>query len=59
MARTNYGFEKRQREMAKKQKKEEKLRIKKALSEPPAEGEATATDATPAPAVPPDDKSPA
>ena len=59
MARTNYGFEKRQREMAKKQKKEEKLRLKKALNEPPAEGEATAADATQAPAAPPDDKTPA
>ena len=58
MARTNYGFEKRQREMAKKQKKEEKLRLKKAQNEPPAEGE-TSTDAAQSPSVPPDDKAPA
>lgn len=59
MARTNYGFEKRQREMAKKQKKEEKLRLKKAQSEQPTEGEVNTTDAAPSPAVPPDDSTPA
>lgn len=45
--------------MAKKQKKEEKLRLKKAQSEQPTEGEVNTTDAAPSPAVPPDDSTPA
>lgn len=59
MARTNFQFEKRQRELAKKQKKEEKLRRKQeglteeAPANPEGEDEAGAADneATP-PAAP-------
>ena len=40
MATPNYGYEKRQRELAKKQKKEEKLKVKAARKhEPGHEGE--------------------
>jgi hypothetical protein len=53
MAKPNYQYEKRARELAKKQKKEEKLRLKKenaARAADPAnqtEGEGEAGDATP------------
>lgn len=51
MARTNYGFEKRQREMAKKAKKEEK-RLRKLQDGAQAEGnEADAGTAQPADAT--------
>ncbi len=54
MAKPNYSFAKRQREIAKKQKKEEK-RLRKAGAEaPPAEGTIGA-EAVP-PAAPPGDK---
>jgi len=49
LAKPNYGFEKRQRELAKKQKKEAK-RLKKAVTpQSPTEKEGT----TPAPELPP------
>lgn len=38
MATPNYGYEKRQRELAKKQKKEEKLKAKAARKHEPGEG---------------------
>lgn len=38
MARTNYAYEKRQRELAKKQKKEEKAREKAGRRDLPADG---------------------
>ncbi|MGN8274298.1 hypothetical protein ACLEJQ_16010 [Pseudomonas sp. SMV71] len=49
MAKPNYSFAKRQRDLAKEQKKEEKLQRKKALAEeaalnPGIEGEETAQD---------------
>ncbi|NSL53580.1 MULTISPECIES: hypothetical protein [Uliginosibacterium] len=52
LAKPNYSFEKRQRELAKKQKKEEKLRRKTLPGEAPeddeaAEPDAAATDAAP------------
>lgn len=40
MATPNYGYEKRQRELAKKQKKEEKLKAKAARKHDPVQGEA-------------------
>jgi len=43
LARTNYSFEKRQRELAKKKKQEEKRQRKGTRTEP-AEGEAPAAD---------------
>lgn len=47
MAKPNYSFAKRQRDLAKEQKKEEKLQRKNAaLAETTAEGEADATEAT-------------
>lgn len=52
MAKPNYGFAKRQRDLAKKQKKEEKLRKKAAAkleaSGGAPEGDAPAEDAVPA-----------
>jgi hypothetical protein len=59
MAKPNYAFEKRQRDLAKKRKKEEK-RLKKARSNEP-EQRGAQTDAQPesTPPVPPtDDKTP-
>lgn len=47
MAKPNYSYEKRQRELAKKQKKEEKLKEKAARKTGPQTGEG---------AVPPDDE---
>lgn len=53
MATPNYGYEKRQRELAKKKKKEEKLRAKAAgkpyveTDDAPAEDGAPAPDAAP------------
>lgn len=45
MATPNYGYEKRQRELAKKQKKEEKLRAKAARKhDDPEQGHADAAD---------------
>lgn len=44
MARTNYGFEKRQRELAKKQKKEAK-RLKKVTTQPPSAAQPNPTSA--------------
>ncbi len=52
MATPNYGYEKRQRELAKKQKKEEKLKAKAARKHEPGhegEGDAPDQDATDAP----------
>ncbi|MCJ8206231.1 hypothetical protein [Pseudomonas sp. RGM2987] len=53
MAKPNYSFAKRQRDLAKEQKKEEKLQRKKASAEealsPDIEGEATAEDGADAP----------
>ena len=46
MATPNYGFEKRQKELAKKKKKEEKLKQKQAEKEAGLAG-ATGADATP------------
>ncbi|WP_330209845.1 hypothetical protein [Pseudomonas sp. AM4(2022)] len=58
MAKPNYSFAKRQRDLAKEQKKEEKLQRKKAAADeeagvlnPDAEGEA-ATDETETPKAP-------
>ena len=48
MAKPNYDFAKRQREMAKKAKKEEKLRKKQGATEEPEGGDAVAGE-TPAP----------
>ena len=57
LARTNYGFEKRQREMAKKAKKEEK-RLKKLQDDAAAAGTEAGPDA-PQPATDkPDDNTP-
>ena len=47
MAKPNYDFAKRQREMAKKAKKEEKLRKKQGAAEDPLAGDAQAGDASP------------
>ena len=47
MAKTNYSFEKRQREIAKKKKKEEKRRRKLENSATPAEDEADESQDTP------------
>ncbi|MCX7152157.1 MAG: hypothetical protein NT115_06430 [Proteobacteria bacterium] len=47
MAKPNYDFAKRQREMAKKAKKEEKLRKKQGAAEDPLAGDAQAGDAPP------------
>lgn len=58
MATPNYGFEKRQRELAKKQKKEEKLRAKaerKAHGDEPSDG--TWADHRPDAAQPGDQRS--
>lgn len=44
MAKPNYAFAKRQRDLAKKQKKEEKLQKKNAAKNLPGEGEATAAE---------------
>lgn len=55
MAKPNYSFAKRQRDLAKEQKKEEKLQRKKATAEeeaalsPDTEGEVTAEDDVDAP----------
>ncbi|WP_053181498.1 hypothetical protein [Pseudomonas thivervalensis] len=54
MAKPNYSFAKRQRDLAKEQKKEEKLQRKKATAEevalnPDDEGEVTADDDVDAP----------
>jgi hypothetical protein len=57
LARTNYGFEKRQREMAKKAKKEEK-RLKKVQDDASADGTAANPDATQPVADKPDDNTP-
>ncbi|MCB1705512.1 MAG: hypothetical protein KDI17_11650 [Halioglobus sp.] len=46
MAKPNYGFEKRQRELAKKKKKEEK-RLKKSTVSEYAEHDSAATDGQP------------
>jgi hypothetical protein len=55
LATPNYGYEKRQKELAKKRKKEDKLKSKTERrtdgSEPAAEGD-TAPDAVPTPAYP-------
>ena len=50
MATPNYGFEKRQRELAKKRKKEDKLRAKadRKGDHPEGEGETVPDDANPA-----------
>ena len=57
MAKPNYSFEKRQRELAKKKKKEEKLKEKagRKAGDPMPEGEATetTTSAVPGEAQPP------
>ena len=55
MATPNYGYEKRQKELAKKKKKEEKLRAKAdRKSGAPGEGDEAATeDGTPGDAQPP------
>ena len=47
MAKPNYDFAKRQREMAKKAKKEEKLRKKQEANADPLAGDAQAGDASP------------
>ncbi|MEI6301626.1 MAG: hypothetical protein WCR74_09295 [Betaproteobacteria bacterium] len=47
MAKPNYDFAKRQREMAKKAKKEEKLRKKQGAAEDPLAGDVQAGDAPP------------
>lgn len=57
MARTNYGFEKRQREMAKKAKKEEK-RLKKIQDDAVAAGTEAAPDAPQPVTDKPDDNTP-
>jgi hypothetical protein len=58
MAKPNYAFAKRQRDLAKKQKKEEKLQKKLAAKSLPGEGEAApAEEGTAAPE--PEDKPPA
>ena len=49
MAKPNYSFEKRQRELQKKQKKEEKLAARRAAANKPAE--APSDDVTDGPAV--------
>ena len=54
MAKPNYSFQKRQRELAKKAKKEEK-RLRKAGLEEPAPGAPAPEGAAP-PVLPPDDK---
>jgi hypothetical protein len=47
MARPNYSYEKRQRELAKKKKKEEKRQAKLKANEKPAADSIEATDAAP------------
>lgn len=49
MAKPNYSFEKRQREIAKKKKKEEKLSRKTAPQDDPAPGDAPAPASEPSP----------
>ncbi|MBP6598066.1 MAG: hypothetical protein KA216_01290 [Giesbergeria sp.] len=56
MATPNYGYEKRQRELAKKKKKEEKLRAKSAPQRPDAYTE-PGQDNDPAPQAPDGDNS--
>lgn len=46
MAKPNYSYEKRQRELAKKQKKEEKLRRKAVGAQPAGDGEAADHETT-------------
>jgi hypothetical protein len=58
MAKPNYAFAKRQRDLAKKQKKEEKLQKKLAAKGLPGEGEAAPGDEGAA-APQPEDKPPA
>lgn len=48
MAKPNYSFEKKQRELAKKKKQDEKLARKQAAKEPGQPGEAPATGQDPA-----------
>ncbi len=57
MARTNYGFEKRQREMAKKAKKEEK-RLKKVQDDAAAAGPEGSPDAAQPTTDKPDENTP-
>jgi hypothetical protein len=57
LARTNYGFEKRQREMAKKAKKEEK-RLKKAPDDAAAAGTEAGADTAQPVTDKPDDNTP-
>jgi hypothetical protein len=47
LATPNYGYEKRQRELAKKQKKEEKLRAKTQRKPEDAHGDGPAADTSP------------
>lgn len=49
MARTNYSYEKRQRELAKKKKKEEKRQQKEAARQNKADGTAAEPDVNPEP----------
>jgi hypothetical protein len=58
MAKPNYAFAKRQRDLAKKQKKEEKLQKKLAAKHVPGEGEAGQAEEG-AGAAQPEDKPPA
>ncbi|MBX3659335.1 MAG: hypothetical protein KF740_12945 [Ramlibacter sp.] len=66
MATPNYGYEKRQKELAKKRKKEDKLKAKAERksgqstegSELPADGEGMDDDASANPASPPDTAAP-
>jgi hypothetical protein len=58
MAKPNYAFAKRQRDLAKKQKKEEKLQKKLAAKNAPGEGEAGQAEEG-AGAPPAEDKPPA
>lgn len=59
MAKPNYSFEKRQRELAKKKKKEEKLARKQdARGDAPDDGDAGASAGTPAPAGTPSPSDP-
>lgn len=58
MAKTNYSYEKRQRELAKKKKQEEKRQKKAMRAEEPSVQPAEGDAGTPVPAetTPPDDK---
>lgn len=56
MATPNYGFEKRQKELAKKRKKEEKLKEKAARKHGAAQGESDTADPSD---LPPDQEAPA